>query len=122
MVCDLYPHDRTRSEIKSMVEVYSGCTIEEGDGMECEEKEFENVVPYHNDSDIDEEYGVQEVVYVVYQEDEGLIMQQKRDAIMGVFPSKRAAKQFKEDLLNEDTDFEIGIQEMVVHDGLESES
>lgn len=111
------------SEILSMVEVYSGCVVEKGVGaVECDEKGAVNIVPYHNDSDIDQRYGAQEVVHVVYQEDRRLIMNQKRESILGVFQSKSAAKAFRNEQLNEDPDRDITIQQMVVHDAHDSDS
>lgn len=105
--------------MKSMVEVYSGYIVDSLHGTE--EKEYENVVPYDNDSDIDEDYGMKEVVYVVYEDDHSLIMRQKEKAILGVFDSETAAEEFKDKLLDENEEMMIAIQEVVVYDEHDAE-
>ena len=97
-----------------MIEGYGGTDL----GKDEETyKSFDNIINYEIESEIDEnDDDEKDMVYVVYDGNEKLIMNQNKKAILEVFENEEEAENHRKDLEEEDEDNEIEIQEIKIND------
>mmetsp|Transcript_51920 Transcript_51920/g.82831 ORF Transcript_51920/g.82831 Transcript_51920/m.82831 type:complete len:378 (+) Transcript_51920:60-1193(+) len=103
-------------ESRAMLEAYGGSDFGRDETMPHLER-FPSVVNYENDADVYEE----DLVYVVYDEDEDLIMKQSKRAILAVFQSEAEAEKFRKKQQKQDKEMEVAIQEVEMNEDFGAE-
>merc|ERR1712228_146468 len=99
-------------DIRSMIEIYGDTDLGKDEELP-QNMNFDNPVPYENDSENDD---CVDIVYVVYDDDEKLIMKQSQDAILAIFDNENQAERFKKKYLKKNKKSFVEIQELRVND------
>ena len=101
-------------DIRTMIEVYGDTDLGKDEELP-QNQNFENAVPYDNDSNIDEGDDCADIVYVVYDDDEKLVMRQSQEAILAVFNDENQAERFKKKYVKKHKGALTEIQELRVN-------
>eukprot|EP01084_Bolivina_argentea_P173665 300824_1 len=93
-------------DLRTMIEIYADADLGKDEDLP-QNKHFTNVIDSSDDQT--------QTVYVVYDDDEDLIMDQNKDAILGLFHNESDAEKYKKQLSANDN-VSIHMQEIVVND------